>query len=33
MSENLGVDIYKEHISKLSLHQSLVKPKFIYCDF
>ena len=29
MSENLRVDIF----SKLSLHQSLVKRKFIHCDF
>ena len=27
------IDNQSEHISKLSLHQSLVKRKFIHCDF
>ena len=27
------IENHREHISKLSLHQSLEKRKFIHCDF
>ena len=32
-SEPNFIENQSEHISKLSLHQSLVKRKFIHCDF